>query len=86
MIKTGQVSFLHFIKRKRLLTFMKVLFRKQKTSSEPKEEVGPANNRQLISKYRTVSIRLNDYKYICISDILKSCNYRSWMGLSSVLL
>lgn len=46
MIKTGpQISFLLIIERKRLLTFMRALLKKQKTSNELKDEVDPANNR-----------------------------------------
>lgn len=68
MIKTGQISFLHIIRRKRLLTFMRALLRKQKISNELKDEVGPANSREIIRRCRAVSIRLNDYKYIYIFD------------------
>lgn len=46
MIKTGpQRGFLLIIERKRLLTFMRALLKKQKTSNELKNEVDPANNR-----------------------------------------
>lgn len=67
MTKTGQISFLHIIRRKRLLTFMRSLLRKQKTSNELKDEVGPANSREVIRRQSSI-IRLNDYKYIYIFD------------------
>jgi len=46
MIKTGpQIGFLLIIEGKRLLTFMRALLKKQKSSNELKDEVDPANNR-----------------------------------------
>jgi len=55
MTKTGQISFLHIIRRKRLLTFMRSLLRKQKTSNELKDEVGPANSREVIRRQSSIN-------------------------------